>query len=129
MLEMSEPRVLVVDDDPAVSTLIHALLRRRGYSCDLVADGDDAIRRLRTSDYSAVLLDLMLPGAFGFDVIRFLRAERPATAERVVVMTAACPATLRDFDTSSVHALLHKPFDIDELVANVDECALLAAVS
>ena len=120
---MQNHRVLVVDDDPATSTLLHALLRRRGYVCELVGDGRKAIERLRVNDYSAVLLDLMLPGAFGFDVIRFLRAERPAIADRVVVVTAACPATLRDFDHSSVCALLHKPFDIDELVQKVDTCA------
>jgi DNA-binding response OmpR family regulator len=120
---MHAPRVLVIEDDPAVRTLIHALLGRRGYTCDFLADGEEAIRRLRTHDYAAVLLDLMLPGAFGFDVIRFLRAERPAVAARVVVITAACEATLRDFDASSVHALLRKPFDIDELVATVDACA------
>jgi DNA-binding response OmpR family regulator len=122
---MQIPRVLVVDDDPAVSTLMQVLLRRRGYVCDCIGDGEEAIRRLRTGGYSAVLLDLMLPGAFGFDVIRFLRAERPAMAARVVVVTAACKATLRDFDASTVHAVLRKPFDIDELVAKVDACAAL----
>lgn len=122
-ISMETRPVLVVDDDPAVSTLMHALLRRRGYVCDVVNNGHDAVRRLRTTDYAAVVLDLMLPGAFGFDVIRFLRAERPATADRVVVVTAACPATLRDFDQSSVCALMHKPFDIEAFTDAVDACA------
>lgn len=118
-------RVLVVEDDPAICTLIEALLRRRGYGCDVVHDGNDAICRLRQSSYTAVLLDLMLPGTFGFDVIRFLHAERPAMTARVVVMTAASSATLRDFDMNSVRAVLRKPFDIQRLVDHVNDCAAL----
>ena len=123
MRHVQTPHVLVAEDDPAVATLIHALLRRRGYVCELVADGEKAIERLRANDYAAVVLDLMLPGVFGFDVIRFLRAERPALADRVVVVTAACGATLRHFDPSSVCAVLHKPFDIEEFVEKVDACS------
>jgi DNA-binding response OmpR family regulator len=117
--------VLVVEDDPAICVLIEALLRRRKYDCEIVHDGNDAIRRLHNNTYSAILLDLMLPGAFGFDVIRYIRAERPWMADRVVVTTAACAATLRDFDRSSVRALLHKPFDIAELTRQVDACMAL----
>ena len=118
-------RVLVVEDDPAICTLLQALLHRRGYACDVVADGNEAIRRLRRDPYSAILLDLMLPGTFGFEVIRFLRAERPSMTPRVVIITAASAATLRDFDTSTVRAVLRKPFDIQELLEHVDACASL----
>ncbi|MFP5246607.1 MAG: response regulator transcription factor [Thermoanaerobaculia bacterium] len=116
------PQVLIVEDDVAISTLVQKLLARHGYVCDVIGDGDTAIRRLRTQSYDAVLLDLMLPGCFGFDVLRFLKAERPAMAQKVVVMTAASAATLRDFDVSAVRAVLRKPFDIDVLVAYVSAC-------
>ncbi len=117
--------VLVVEDDPAICTLLEALMRRRGYDCHVVSDGNEAIRRLRRGTYSAILLDLMLPGAFGFEVIRFLKAERPVMTSRVVVMTAASSATLRDFDPSMVRAVLRKPFDIAELLEHVTACAAL----
>jgi DNA-binding response OmpR family regulator len=123
--DMQTTRVLVVEDDPAISTLLEALMRRRGYECDVVSDGNEAIRRLRRDAYFAVLLDLMLPGAFGFDVIRFLQAERPAMTPRVVVITAASTATLRDFDGSEVRAVMRKPFDIQELLDHVAACAAL----
>jgi DNA-binding response OmpR family regulator len=122
---MQNTRVLVVEDDPAICTLLEALMRRRGYNCDVVSDGNDAIRRLRCHPYTAILLDLMLPGAFGFEVIRFLKAERPSMTSRVVVMTAASSATLRDFDASGVRAVMRKPFDIQELVDHVAACAAL----
>lgn len=119
---MAEHCVLVVEDDPAICTLLEALLRRRGLRTESVGDGNDAIRLLRRKNYAAVLLDIMLPGAFGFDVIRFLNAERPLMTSRVIVMTAASNATLRDFDTSSIRALLRKPFDIAELGEHLDAC-------
>jgi DNA-binding response OmpR family regulator len=122
--DMQTSRILVVEDDPAICALLEALLRRRGYEYDVVSDGNDAIRRLRCGSYSAVLLDLMLPGVFGFDVLRFLDAERPAMTPRVVIITAASAATLRDFDGSKVHAVLRKPFDIQELL---DHLAVLVA--
>jgi DNA-binding response OmpR family regulator len=123
--DMQNTRVLVVEDDLAICTLVEALLRRGGYECDIVFDGNEAIRLLRSRPYFAILLDLMLPGSFGFEVIRFLHAERPFMASRVVVMTAASNATLRDFDTSMVRAVMRKPFDIQELVDHVDACAAL----
>src|SRR5687768_13858586 len=112
LVHMKSPRVLVVEDDPAIGTLVETLLARRGYDCETITDGEDAIRRLRVCSYDAILLDLMLPGAFGFDILRFLDAERPGMSKRVIVMTAASAATLRDFDASRVAALLRKPFDI-----------------
>lgn len=120
-------RILVVDDDPGVCALISALLRRSGLSSEIVTHGDEAVRRLRISCYDAVLLDLMLPGTWGFDIIRFLKAERPVMLPRVIVMTAASNTTLRDFDSSGIHALLRKPFDIDVLMSQVNTCVASGA--
>jgi DNA-binding response OmpR family regulator len=121
-------RVLVVDDDPAVCSLLEALLSREAIACETVGDGDAAVLRLRQQTYDAILLDLMLPGTWGFDIIRFLQAERPAMARRVIVVTAASNLTLRDFDTSAVYALLRKPFDIEALIATVRGCLSLGAL-
>jgi DNA-binding response OmpR family regulator len=122
---MQSPRILVVEDDPAICVLVEAILSRRNYACEIVHNGNDAIRLLRGNVYSAVLLDLMLPGVFGFDVIRFVHAERPWMASRVIVMTAACADTLRDFDHSSVRKLLRKPVALEELVREVEACVAL----
>lgn len=121
-----EKRVLVVEDDAAIGTLLETLLSHGGYSCDVSSDGNDAVRRLRNSTYDAILLDLMLPGQFGFDIIRFLNAERPRMSPRVIVLTAASQATLNDFDASKVHAVIRKPFDVEALLRNVQECASIS---
>ena len=118
-----EKRVLIVEDDEAIRTLLRTLLRHNGYVADSCEDGNEAVRRLRKESYDAILLDLMLPGQFGFDIIRFLNAEQPSMCPRVIVLTAASQATLRDFDASSVHAVMRKPFDVHALMSRVRECA------
>jgi DNA-binding response OmpR family regulator len=116
-------RVLIVEDDDGIRALLGTILSHHGYEPESCMDGNEAVRRLRKESYDAVLLDLMLPGQFGFDVIRFLNAERPAMCPRVIVLTAASQATLRDFDASQVHAVMRKPFDVNALLSSVRECA------
>lgn len=115
-------RILIVDDDPGVRALLVALLSHRGCAYALAEDGAEAIAQLRRTCYDVVLLDLMLPKVNGFEVLRFLRAERPQTLSSVIVLTAASNATLRGFDTAGIHALIRKPFDIHELLAEIDRC-------
>lgn len=122
---MEKPRVLVVEDDTRLSSLIEVLLRHRGFDCEIIGDGNLAIQHLRCTAYDAVVLDLMLPGVFGFDVLRFMQAERPSMMQRTVVTTAADQATLRDFDPSVVQAMLQKPFEIHEFVGAVSTCVEL----
>lgn len=122
---MQNKHVLIVDDERAICVMLEAMMRRRGYDCTVVHDGNDAIKMLRRNPYSVVLLDLMLPGTFGFDVIRFLNAEQRHMASRVIVMTAADANTLRHFDASTIGALLHKPLDLRALVAHVDTISSL----
>ncbi|HEV7920624.1 MAG TPA: response regulator [Thermoanaerobaculia bacterium] len=119
---MKTPYILIVDDDPGVRALLVALLTHRGYGHALAEDGDEAIGHLRRSCPDAVLLDLMLPNSNGFEVLRFVRAERPEMLSRIIVLTAASNATLRDFDRSGIRALIRKPFDIHQLLAEIDGC-------
>jgi two-component system, OmpR family, response regulator len=117
--------VLLVDDDPCVRSLLVALMMRDGLAHETACDGAEAIARLRRRDYGAVVLDLMLPERNGFEVLRFLKAERPHMLERVVVITAAAESTLRDFDDRRhVAAVLRKPFDIDDLLDAVRRARL-----
>jgi CheY-like chemotaxis protein len=118
------PMILIIDDDPAILGLLAVVLRREGFECDLAVDGAEAEKKLRITDYDAILLDLMLPRQNGFELIRFLKAERRAMLERVIVVTAVAEITLRDFtDQKLVCALLRKPFDLHQLVETVTTCA------
>jgi DNA-binding response OmpR family regulator len=122
--KMRLPMILIIDDDPGIRGLLSVVLRRKGFDCDVAVDGAEAEKKLRTRDYDAILLDLMLPRLNGFEIIRFLKAERRALLERVIVVTAVAEITLRDFDDQKlVWALLRKPFDLHHLIETVTDCA------
>ncbi|MGZ5474525.1 MAG: response regulator [Thermoanaerobaculia bacterium] len=112
--EASDLPILVVDDDEPTQKLIKALLVRLGYSSEVASNGREAIQRLRTSDYSLVILDLMMPESSGQDVVDFMAAESRGIP--VVICTAAGVAKSMVFDSSVVKAVVRKPFDIDQFV-------------
>ncbi|WP_456411201.1 response regulator transcription factor [Oceanithermus sp.] len=111
-------RVLVVDDDPNLLRLVEANLRARGYEVDAVASGEAALERLRRrSDFACVLLDLMLPGVDGLEVIREVRGFCDVP---VVVMSALGEEErkVRALDLGADDYLV-KPFGVAELLARV----------
>jgi len=117
--------ILIIDDDPGIRGLLEVVLRRKGFECDLAVDGAEAEKKLRVFDYDAILLDLMLPRLNGFELLRFLKSDRRAMLDRVIIVTAVAEITLRDFDDQKlVWALLRKPFDINLLVDTVAACAI-----
>jgi PAS domain S-box-containing protein len=77
--------ILVVDDDPTARELVSRQLRRAGFSTAEAANGDDALLRSRVTRPALIVLDLMMPGTSGFEVLRQLRAE--AIPIPVVVLT------------------------------------------
>lgn len=109
--------ILIVDDDEPTRGLLMAVLRRSGYESELASDGAEAIALLREREYTAVILDLMMPAVSGHDVIEFLTAESRRIP--VVVCTAAGGAHTTGFDTSIVKAVIRKPFDIEQLLMTV----------
>ncbi len=118
-------RLLVVDDDSAITALLVALFNRQGFLIETAANGEEAIEKLRSTEFSAILLDLMLPRMNGFEVIREIKSFAPALLQRTIVVTAASDATLRHFDQADVYALIRKPFELDELVGAVHRCAVV----
>jgi two-component system, OmpR family, copper resistance phosphate regulon response regulator CusR len=111
-------RLLLVEDDPEMSRTAAEYLRRTGFSVDAVHDGASAMRALRLSAYDAVVLDVRLPDADGFDICRQLREM--GSEARVLMATA------RDAVEDRVHGLdlgaddyLVKPYAMAELAARV----------
>ena len=79
-------RILVVEDDKRVAQFIQAGLEQEGYGADVLHDGSGAGDQAQTVDYDAVVLDLMLPGRSGFQVLRDIRVRKPSLP--VVILTA-----------------------------------------
>lgn len=118
----------MVEDDGALCVLMERLLRRRGMSAEVMGRGDLALEAIETGDFDAIILDLMLPGMSGFEILDRLETTRPELLSRIVVLTAVSSATLQDFRFESrIWRLMRKPFDIDQFVDTVLGCTLFHA--
>ena len=111
-------RILVVEDEPAISDAVSYALREAGYHVDAVGDGDSALEQARSNEYDLMVLDLLLPGTPGLEVCSVLRAEQCDLP--IVVLTA------RDGEADRVAGLdtgaddyMTKPFSVAELVSRV----------
>lgn len=116
-------RFLVVDDDDGIRRLVATVLRRRKIDTDEARDGREAIEKLSEVSYDALFLDLMMPVCTGHEVLAFLR-EQHVERKCVVIMTAAGTRGTRDLDLTLVHRVLHKPFELRDIVAAAEECAV-----
>lgn len=118
---MSERRALVVDDDAGIRALVSRVLTRHGFRVDAVRDGAEAIEHVLQHEYAVITLDLMMPRIDGFTVVRYLTENRPATLEKVIVMTAYGSAA-KEKVCPPVARFIEKPFDINRLLAVAAEC-------
>lgn len=110
--------VLIVEDDPAVLEGIRDNLTFEGLEVETAASAEDALQRLAARRFDLLLLDLMLPGRTGYDVLRELR--RLPARPRVVVVSArdAEADVVRALDLGA-HDFIKKPFGLGELLARV----------
>lgn len=123
---MSRERVLVVEDEPSIAEPLTFILERADFEVDNVSDGADALDRMRRRAYDAVILDIMLPGVNGFEVLQSVRSDRLLSALPVIVLTAKGQATDRNAaEAIGATAFITKPFSNADLVACV--CSLTRA--
>jgi len=115
-------RVLVVDDDDAIRTMVERVLRREQFQVECARDGHEAIEKLSKNDYGTIVLDLMMPRVDGLGVLRFLETARPETARSVIVMTANLQGAEEAAQTKPIFRVVSKPFDIRQLVKHVQDC-------
>jgi len=113
-------RVLVVDDEPDIVALVAYHLAKAGYRVSTAATGPDALRAAREERPALVVLDLMLPGMSGFDVLEKLRAHDATKDVAVLMLTARKeePDRVRGL-TLGADDYLTKPFSPAELVLRV----------
>ena len=110
-------RVLVVDDDAALSEMLGIMLRGEGFEPTFVADGDRAMQAFRETHPDLVLLDLMLPGVDGIDVCRQIRTE---SGVPIVMLTAKSDTVDVVLGLESgADDYIVKPFKSKELIARV----------
>jgi two-component system, OmpR family, response regulator len=111
-------RVLVVEDEPKMAALLKRGLEEDGLVVDVAGRGEDAVWMAGSSEYDAVLLDVMLPGFDGFEVCRRLRADEVWTPVLMVTARDAVEDRVAGLDGGADDYLV-KPFAFDELLARL----------
>ena len=112
-------KILIVDDEVSIVTLLQYNIQQAGYETDVSFDGKDAIRKAMKYDYNLIILDLMLPEIDGLEVCKHLRDNR--------IFTPILMLTAKDNELDKIHGLeigaddyLTKPFSPKEVVARVN---------
>ncbi|HYM41066.1 MAG TPA: response regulator [Thermoplasmata archaeon] len=107
-------RILIVDDDATFRTELGGLLQASGYEVSLAADRSEALERLRTDHVDVVLLDLVLPGTSGLDILREALAAHPTTP--FILLTGfGTPEVLVEARKAGASDVLPKPFEFEAL--------------
>src|ERR1700674_1629583 len=111
-------RVLLVEDEPNAARVLAKGLREHAYAVDLAADGETALFQVGTTDYDAVILDVMLPRKDGFVVCRAIRESGCPVPILMVTARDAVDARIEGLDCGADDYLV-KPFDFGELLARL----------
>ena len=112
------PTVLVVEDEPDIARLIATALESDGIHVISVARGDRALETIRVIAFQTVVLDLVLPGRSGLDILVEMKAH-PQLRQVPVVVVSAVASHFAPLLRQGVAKVLTKPFEADDLVAAV----------
>lgn len=113
---MSKARILVVDDDPEIVTMLSTRLTKRGYAVTTASDGAQAIALAKKDLPDVILLDVMMPGKSGWEVARAIKQD-PSTNAVKIVMVSAIGEKTNELTAPIYGADAHvdKPFEFDHL--------------
>jgi CheY-like chemotaxis protein len=116
---------LIVEDDPDTRALEKEILEEEGFIVLTAKNGEDGIRFATERRPSVILLDLALPTASGFDVLEALKSS-PVTSDIPVILISAYVMLVDNCLARGASACMQKPFDIDDLVAQVRHALTMA---
>ncbi len=113
-------RILVVEDEDALCTLLEYNLEAAGFTSVIVRDGDEALLRLAEEEFDLAILDWMLPGTSGIEICRRIRAMPQTRSLPVIMLTARGEEDdrVRGLDTGA-DDYVTKPFSVSELLARI----------
>lgn len=111
-------RILIVEDNPRILAFLAKGLREEGYVVETTEDGDSAFEKARTQGFDAAVVDVMIPGRSGFDLVRDLRASDIALPVLLLTAKDRTEDKVEGLD-SGADDYLTKPFDFSELTARL----------
>lgn len=115
-------RILVVDDEPHIRRVLSAVLGERGFDVRMATDGLQGLDELGAHEVDLVILDLMMPGASGLEILSKIRSDPRRSDIPVIILTAKGQDTDRDAALAGgANDFLTKPFSPKKLIARIDE--------
>jgi len=115
-------RILLVEDEPAISQVCRRVLASEGFEMDTAVNGIEAEGRLQERDYDLIIIDIRTPVMNGKELYQYIKEEYPRLVERVIFTTGDVLAgETRSFLEQRGRPLLLKPFTPDNLKAIVKE--------
>ncbi|MBT2990965.1 MAG: phosphate regulon transcriptional regulatory protein PhoB [gamma proteobacterium symbiont of Ctena orbiculata] len=117
---MTVPRILAVDDEPAVGEMLRFILEQDGFQADFVEDATQAINQIRKSKPDLILLDWMMPGMSGLELAGRLKKDRDTAGIPIIMLTAKGEEDdkVRGLDIGA-EDYVTKPFSARELLARI----------
>ena len=115
---LTQARLLVIEDEPGIVDFLRRGLDSEGFVVEAAADGREGERRALSGEYDIVLLDLMLPGRSGLDVLGAIRRERPRMPVIVLTARGELEDRVAGLDAGAVDYVV-KPFSVAELAARL----------
>jgi two-component system, OmpR family, copper resistance phosphate regulon response regulator CusR len=109
-------RILIVEDEPRIRAFLASAFEAEGFAVDVVDDGENGLARAIRGNYVLVILDLLLPGRDGLDVLRELHEVRADVPVLILSARGDLSTKLRGFELGAVDYVA-KPFSLDELLA------------
>lgn len=111
-------KILLIEDEPKLNSFLKKGLKEQGFVVDAVNNGSEGMEFASANDYDIILLDLMLPGQNGFDVLQNMRAFKIATPVIIISALNDTENVVKGLDMGATD-YLKKPFDFNELVARL----------
>ena len=120
-------RLLYAEDEKSLARAVSTILLKNNYSVDVVYDGQAALDYLATGNYDGAILDVMMPKADGFEVLRQMRARGDSTPVLLLTARGEIDDRVAGLD-SGANDYLTKPFDMKELLARIRAMTRLLSV-
>lgn len=118
----SNGHILVVDDEPHIRRMLEAVLGTRGYEVTTASDGTQGLEDLGDDPVDLVILDLMMPGANGLEILSRIRTDPKRAKTPVIILTAKGQDTDREAALAGgADDFLTKPFSPKKLIARIAE--------
>jgi DNA-binding response OmpR family regulator len=119
---MNPPHILIVDDEPNIVMSLEFLMRKSHYQVSIARNGTEAIEALNRTQFSVVLLDVMMPDVDGYQVCRHLRAQPTGSATKVIFLSAKSKeADMQKGFEAGADKYIPKPFSTRQLMEQVRE--------